>query len=536
MPITSGSQEIPLEIVGSSTFGRYPTVSSSRTYNMFISTADDNREAWLINFAGYSAIKTLVEAEIPGRGIFHSIRGGFTIAVVGTQVFRINSISGTTPAVLLGSLTTSTGEVSIDENLASQICIVDGTNAYIYNYTSGASPSFGTAVFSDSPTATDFVPNYVTYQNTFFVFGNGSQNPNGSQWRVYAAASNTDLTAQVTLALETKPDYAIAALRIPGAGNNLIVFGTNVAEIWTQIPNLNTYQRNQGINIDYGCISVSTIGSSDNMVAWLSVNEKSSPAIMVMSGGQARRISTDGIDFLMDSIQFPEQSTGFFFRQDGHLFYQLTFFNSADNLTIAYDFTTEKFFDLTDWDFNYHPARQIAYVDGDLYFVSLNDGKLYETGSDLTQYSSFPGLINYDIPRIRTSNTFRLPTPGEFKVNLLTFWVESGTTSGVNDVTQCTGYILDEVTGLPIYDEDDTPLLVEGGECHIYKPRVDVKISKNAGITWSNTVAYEMHNTGNFSAQPRFSQLGSCNQFTVQMRYWNTGRVVVKNAMIEVSK
>jgi hypothetical protein len=80
---------------------------------------------------------------------------------------------------------------------------------------------------------------------------------------------------------------------------------------------------------------VSTIAASDTFIAWLAINEKSSPSIMVMAGGQAQRISSDGIDNLMDTIQFPEDSTGFFFRQDGHLFYVLTFFNAVDNITLT---------------------------------------------------------------------------------------------------------------------------------------------------------------------------------------------------------
>ena len=159
MAVTSGSQQIPIEIVGSSTFGRYETVSASRTYNMFITTSGDGKEQWLVNFAGYEAVKTLVqEGTSVGRGLFHSIRGNFLIAVVGTSVFRINSV--TSAAVLVGSLVSASGEVSIDENLASQICITDGSVAYIYNYGSSA---FGPAVYN--PGAPDFTPNYVTFQN-----------------------------------------------------------------------------------------------------------------------------------------------------------------------------------------------------------------------------------------------------------------------------------------------------------------------------------------------------------------------------------
>lgn len=534
MPITTGAQDVPVQITGSSTFGRYPTVSPSRTYNMFITTADEGQEQWLVNFAGYSAIRTIVGGDTVGRGIFHSVRGNFLLIVIGTAVRRIDTVSGVQTTV--GSLNTQVGEVVMDENLASQICIVDGSaNAYIYNY---ADPSFGVAVLSDSPSSTAFIPNYVTYQNEFFIFGNGVKTADGSNWYVYTAGvgGGQDLTAQAQLALQTKPDYAIAAIRIPSAGNNLLVLGTTVAEVWTQIPQSVTYIRQQTLNIDYGCVSISTIAASDKMVAWLGINENSAPAIMVAQGGQATAISTDGIDYLLQSIQFPEQSTALMFRQDGHVFYQLTFYNPADNLTIAYDFTTQKFFDLTDWNFNYHPARQIAYFQGHLYFVSLNDGKLYLLSTDETQDSTVPLLQEYDIPRVRVCPTFRLPRPEKFRINLFTFVVESGTTPNVSGISQCEGYIITEDTNSIIYTEDNLPLLIESGSCQVAAPRIDVTISKDGGITYSNAVPYYMHNTGQYQCQPRFSRLGVANQFGVQMRFWNMGRVVVHNGVIEVAQ
>lgn len=551
MSITEGAQDIPVKITGSSTFGRYPTVSPARTYNMFMTSADDGEQNWLVNFAGYESINTLVSGDTVGRGVFHSVRGDFILAVIGAAVLRLNTATGSVSTI--GSIGTQSGEVIMDENLSSQICIVDGVNAYIYNYDSLASTIFGLVDFSDSPSADVFIPNYITYQNEFFIFGNGVKTASGSLWYVYASgydpgtgADSQKLEAQVALSLQTKPDYAVAAIRIPSFGNNLLVLGTTVAEIWTQFESVQTYQRQQSINIDYGCVSVSTIGSSGSYVAWLGINEKSSPAIMVASGGQAQAISTDGIDYLLDRVQFPEQSTAFFFKQDGHLFYQLTFYNTADNFTIAYDFNTQKFFDLTDAKFNYHPARQVTYFQNQLYFVSLNDGMLYQFDSDIVTESSYSGLEADIIPRIRICPTFRLPRPEKFRVNLFTFVIESGMIPNVGGPSDCEGYIITEATEVIVYTEDDLPILVEGGSCSgggtysvtnpLGFPRVNVSISKNGGITFSNEVSYIMRDTAQYQAQPRISRLGVCNQFTLQLRFEGAGRYVVHDGVIEVAQ
>jgi hypothetical protein len=493
-------------------------------------------DEWLINFAGYDEAVEILGVGVEGRGAFHSTRGNFVLVVLGSNIYRIDQNLGFT---FLLSIGTSSGEIFMDENLSSQIAIVDGTNtAYIYNYS--APETIGAVVWDYGASGTPFRPNYVTYQNTYFIFGNGDNTTSGSQWFVYRSGYNPTTLADPlklvwvqTLTLQTKPDFARACIRIPSHGNNLLVMGSTVCEIWTNVAGLQVYQRQSSINIDYGVASVSTIAASDDMIAWLGINEKSSPAIMVMMGGRAERLSTDGIDNLLSRVRNPAQSTAMFYRQDGHVFYILTFFDPLDNFSIMYDFTTKKFFDLTDWDFSYHPARQIVYFNNEIYFVSLKQGSLMRLSTELTSIST--DIQNdYEIPRIRKCDTYRLPGSDRFIVNQFSFTIENGVEPGVDFQFECDGYILGEVSSDIMYSEDDLPLLIEGGSCQIYRPRVDVTISKNGGETYGNAVPYYMHGTGHYKNQPRFNLLGEANQFTIQMRFWGFGAVVIANGMIEV--
>lgn len=529
MIMTPGGTQIPVKIAGSSIFGRHPIISDERTWNMFLS--DD----WLLNFAGYNQAVEILPVGAEGRGLFHSTRGNFMLAVIASTVYRIEPNLGYTPLPL--TLATDTGDVFMDENLSSQIVIVDGSStAYIYNYTTG---TIGAVVFDIGTGGVPFTPNYVTYHNTFFIFGNATEDPSGAQWFVYKSGFTPPATDPFTLdwvqtlTLQTKPDFAKAVIRIPSHGNNILVLGSTVAEIWTSVAGIQTYQRQSSINIDYGVASVATIAASDDMVCWLGINEKSSAAIMVMAGGQAKRISTDGIDHLLAHVVHPEVSTAMFFRQDGHVFYILTFFHADDNFSIMYDFTTQKFFDITDWDFTYHPARQMAFFHNETYFASLKQGSIMRMSTDITSIST--DITNdYEIPRIRKCDTYRLPGSDRFIVNQFSFTIENGVEPGVNFQVECEGFILGEQSGLIMYSEDDEPLLVEGGSCQIYRPRIDVTCSKNGGQTYGNVVSYYMHATGNYKNQPRFNQLGEANQFTIQMRFWGFGAVVVANAMLEV--
>lgn len=118
------TQQVPVNVVGSSTFGRYPKISLEKTYNMFIS--DD----WMVNYPGFQNVAEILP-QGEGRALYHSVRGQFLIAVVSSTVYKL---AANLSPQFVGTLNTSSGEVFIDENLSSQICLVDGQDAYIYNY------------------------------------------------------------------------------------------------------------------------------------------------------------------------------------------------------------------------------------------------------------------------------------------------------------------------------------------------------------------------------------------------------------------
>lgn len=499
---TPESSQVPVIVCGSSTFGRYPKISSERTYNLYLS------DEWLVNFAGYQKI-LIISPSGQGRGIFNSIRGGFMLVVVNGTVYTISNLFGVT---VIGTIATSAGEVFIDENLNQQICIVDGVNMYIYNYSLG----FPNLTLQSVPPA--LTPNYVAYHNTFFLVGNGNTTTSGSPWYAFVMASPTTIStsASNTFTLQTKPDYPIAVVRLPGQASNVLVFGTAVCEVYTNVGGLQNYRRNNTVNIDYGCISVSTIATSDKFVAWLAANQNNAPVIMVFSGQAYEPISSDGIDYVLSQISFPAQSTAMFRRFDGHLIYQLTFYNPADNLTLFYDFTTEKFFDMTDNAENYHPARDYIYFEGDTYFISLNNGSIYKSNTNLTTYNESIGSVdptlNLFIPRTRVTNIVRLPDTSRFIANSLVLMIDQG-----NDP----GFI-----GLPPVDNDIPPIP--------YGPRVDLTISNDEGITWSNTVTRDLNPIGYRKNQLTWEKMGQSNSLTFKFRFWSMSSVIVNNAILDI--
>ncbi len=553
----SREQELPLTVVGSSTFGRYNKISDRRVYNMYIS--DD----WQVCYAGYKKVLQLEETisgRAEGRGFFTSSRGVLLVAVVNASVWSIDPQFG---ALLIGLLESATGPVFMDENLNSQIGIVDGISLYIYNKVGNSLTKQTGSLYNT------LIPNYIRFHDTYFLIGNGNLTGDGAEF--YALIFDTDTTVKVAdggqLALETEPDYALAAVPLSEKGDNILVFGKTVTEVQNNTPKINgdnvlLYQRVSTINISYGVLSVATIDSSDGMVIWLGINKSSPPVIMYFDGSEHHRISTDGIDYLLGKLNAPQKSFGFFFKRDGHLFYQLTFYDPSDNMSLFYDFNTQKIYNLCDWDFNYHPARSIVYFNNKTYFISIKDGCIYQMDTDLTTYDTNiyrKGNINYDeeknhvIPRQIIGDTFRLDgvRTKPFFVRRVSIVMENGEDKDFSEIVLVGGNSQNIIT------EEDEDMITEDGNSFIvtensssfpsndivytnvalgadYEPGVFFSYSRDGAASWSNEVLRRSNFIGKRQNIVKWIQGGRMNEFTPKFKFWGKSRFVVGNGTVEV--
>ena len=550
MPAPNASyqvQEIPLKITGGTHFGRYPKISVEQTYNMIVS--DDA----LVPYAGYLNVLD-VDSDLEGRGIYTSYRGNFMIAIFGTQVQKItyDSSHNIFFAAQVGILQTNTGDVYINENNNSQICITDGVYVYVYNYSATAA-----VVFQSSQPGSDNMfdfpgqnPGYIGFQNgRLIISSEGTTN-----W--FLSGVNEDTLAQDATvwstdvpyvgSLQGKPDFIQATVPVPGGSNNLLVFGHNVAELWQDVGNaLFPYQRNSTFSSDFGCINPSTIASLKDYIVWIGVNEQSGPVLMVYEGNQVQSISTDGIDYKIGNLTNADNCTGFLFQQDGHVIYQFTF--PDDNLTYAYDFKTKLFFTITDENLNYHVARQVVYFGptNSYYFVRINGGNLFELNTAYDD-ANYGGGDIYPIPRIRITAPFRLPSQRYFIVKSLGFTIEQGqpnqvtyntvysdTYQAITTESNQTGSIITTEDGLYICTEQEA----SQNPVAYYtttQAAVYLSTSRNGGQTFGSFYPKNMNPTGDYKSRFIFQRLGQANDITFQLRFVGLTRFVVFDGEIEV--
>lgn len=466
--------QLPLKMVGSSTFGRYPKISLEKTYNQIIS------DGWMVPYPGHKRVATIAD-NIQGRTIFASDYFRKMIFVVGDNVYLADAGVNVTH---IGNLQTSVGDVFIDDNKGDQIGICDKLNIYMYNFSTGLLQKADI----------DFLPGWIAYINGYFV----SVDLITGKWRL--SELNNGLSWPITLdgtsyvgEFQTQADRAVAAIPVPSKANLLYVMGSIVTESWYDLGyNLFPFQKSTFFDIPYGTANSATIAWINEYVMWLGGNAQGGYVIMASQGDMPEQISSDGINFLLSSLKNPRQSFGFAFEKDGHILYQLTFTDPDDNLTLLYDFQTQKFFHVCNENQDFHIAKKVAFFNNTFYFVSVTDGHLYELSD---KYTSFDGK---EIPRIRICPPIRMRDGESFVLEHTTFPIEQGDS--------------------------------------FQDQRVDLAVSLDGAQSFSSYISHTLNPIGKRLNKFDVYNLGWGNDITLQWRFWSQDRFVYTDGIAEISQ
>jgi hypothetical protein len=192
---------------------------------------------------------------------------------------------------------------------------------------------------------------------------------------------------------------------------------------------------------------------------------------------------------------------------------------------------------------NYHPARQVVYFSNYQYFVSLNNASVDRQSTDINVYNeniaSNDETQIHEVPRTRICNTIRSSNTSRFRANSFVMLVEQGCDP------EFTQLDLDYACGDPLVMEDDiediiiaefgAEIVAEGGlPCLPYRPRIDLSISKDGGVTWSNWVSRELNPIGNRKNILQYEGMGQANELTLKLKFWGRSRWIIGNGEIDL--
>lgn len=485
------------------------------------------------------------------------------------------SFNGSPSFVLSESVTYYIGNISEkDGNTLVQISPtpLDAANNITFDIvTDGNGANFINTQGPFQQIPVNFTPGYISFHDTYFLSTGRNDTfyapPAQNTWRL--SAQNNGFIwpsiAQNVGLLESKSDIIQAVTRFPSRGNMILVMGLTVTEFWFDTGNqLFPYQRQNQTSIDYGCVSPATVAILDDIVVWLGQNEKSGPIVMYTKGSEPQKITTDGIDFQLSQINNPEDSQGFLFRKNGHLFYHLNFY--TDNFSYVFDLTTNRIFNATDECKNYYIMGQVVWYQNQYFSVSRNKGNLYVFDTVFNTYedtTSTGETIQHQVPRSRFTQNVRLPSQDYFVVNDMGFVIESGETDyiyqnqgSINLLTEDGNNIETEgalnilmlfeneniwttENGLSVASEQEaggeTALLISEQDKIIpVTPRVDLSISYDGGATFSSNFPYELPHVGKRRNRLMWWNLGIGNDVVFQINFWNVGAVVADTGIVNI--
>lgn len=253
------------------------------------------------------------------RGM-RTLPGGATLLVVSGQY--LYSVNAAYIATQVGTLLTQTGPVSITDNGTSAY-LCDGPNRYYYTWGTSTFAVVSDGAFTGANTV-DVVDNYIVYNN-----------PMSNQWGSTNVGSvvSSGLNVASTLSAPGNVVGLIADHR------NVWLMGENFSEVWVDAGLFPfAFQILAGTNTQYGLAARGSIARLGGSFAFLAVDRRGKPTVMMMNGYTPQPISTPAVEWAIGNYSIISDAIGMSYRQAGHEFYMLTF-PTAD-ATWCYDVST----------------------------------------------------------------------------------------------------------------------------------------------------------------------------------------------------
>ena len=314
-------------------------------------------------------------------------------------------------------IVTLLGTLSFCQCSASQIIISNTTSStidmYVFNFITGAAALVALSMATG-------VPGVVALDNTFYAM-----DINATIWGSDLGSPGV-WSATNFIGQQSKSELGIA---LSSQTNYLVAFKTFSTQLYYDAANPvgSPLLPVPNSTIFWGCLDALSIQVVEDNIYWLATSRQSSPFIAMMSKGHERKISTPGIDRLLDDVVGPFYS--FSMKDLGHLWYGLTAVGS--NLTIVFDITEDIWYIWADVNGNYWPwFNFVSRPDSTILCQSLNAANVQK-------------IFQFDEEFYQDSNGVSLDT---FTTDIYTPNYDSG--SRKRDVLKRMDFIADQQPGI----------------------------------------------------------------------------------------
>lgn len=410
------------------------------------------------------------------RNTYATSLNDYMQVIVGNTIYRVDSALNYSLGI---KLTTNTGYVGIDD-LPNEIIFVDGSYGYLLNKTTSNYSQISSGDFPTLPY------DAVAFGNRFFV-----ANEDGISFS--AQGDGTSWNTLDRFEITTYPDKPTSLFVFNG---RLFVFGRRCTEVWVLQGGDFPVARDEGLVMEYGCISPGAIASEGGIMVWIGYNKQGITSVVASEGGSPTRISTAEVERELQNYVNPADVRSFMYLNHGNLFYQINF--TQDNASWLYNFTSKTWSRLAYKDNDRHRANCFTYFLGKKYAGDYQLPILYSFNEN---NKSDDGVA---IKRKRITNVL-YPNNGEaFNLRMLRFIVEQGvgTESGNDD-----------------------------------QPQIMLRVSRDSGATFGNQLRKEIGRLGQVSCHTEFYQFGYFEYGTLvlEIEYYGQTRFAIMKCYAEIS-
>ena len=449
-----------IELVGQTYQQRSLPFNAQRTINFWPIFDQQGKEvSALYGTPGLSLFATA--GSLGHRQAFTSANGR-CFFVAGTSLYEV---TGGGTVTNRGSLLSSTGNVSIDEN-DTQLGICDGANLYTLTYSNN---TFAQVTDAELPSKVAF----LTVIDGYFVVVEGDT----GRFYISSIGDGTAWDALDFATAESNPDELRCCKNALG---QLWLFGRNTTEIWTNTGASDfPFRRISGAIMQTGIIAPHSIQDVGNSVFWLGRDKRGGAMVYTASGFVPQPVSAEPINIALGKATDPENITSWAYQEEGHTFYALT--GGGLETTLVYDLSTGQWHERSynnKGDLEPHLGQCATYAFGKQLVGDRRNGNIYEMSLDYYEDNGEEIVSERIYTHISDMDE-------RIRYNVL----EIGMETGVGNLT----------------GEGENPL-------------ISLQLSKDGARTWSNWFTTEIGKVGQYLTKVAFRRLGIAEQMTFKIR------------------
>lgn len=462
--------QIPL--LGLGLQGRSLNLSAQRRLNLYIEIdpEGDKSKVSAHPTPGLALFVDLGDTPVRGK---HSV-GDFLYVVHRGTFYEINNAAVATSR---GTMSTTSGRVSMADN-GVEVFVADGiTKGYVYNLT--------TLAFTAVSDADAVISDTVTFLDGYFVVSK----TNSGQFNFSDAYAGLVWQSTSFATAEANPDKLIAVL---GANSMLALFGEFTMEVWqnagtSPVP----FARVQGATHEWGLAARWSLCKFDESGIFLGRNRLGQVSVMKLAGLQITRVSPPDLDYLINGYSAFADASGFTYMLNSHPMYQLNF--PAAGKSWLYDGRTNAWSELESAGITRHRAEMSSQHLGNIRVADYSNGKIYTLS-----------------PSVYTDNGAAIARE-----------IESGHSYGTEYNSLFMSELrLDMETGVGLATGQGTD------------PQVMLQISHDGGHTWGVERWASAGKIGKYLARVRWRRLGRTRDSVFKIRVTDPVKVVLLGAAL----